>query len=252
MSIELNLNELLYGSNGTDEIELPSGGKATVKEMTGHEQRSFVNRAKLTNGTAVQELIANCCDTFKGQPLPEDPQERTKFIQNMLAGDRQALVFAIRRFSLGSNFQFNTECPECRAKSDWEVDLSNKEEFGCHPYPHGEERKVEYTSKIVENLRIRFTLLDGNAEMVIMRKRNDIDLLTDLELRVPEAWDGEKWVRIQLNKMRDALISEMRRTVKGLEGYVDTKTKVTCPACSQEVEFDLLQVPDFMIPSLTS
>lgn len=249
---DFNLQEALYGTNGTDSQELPSGGEATVKEMTGHEQRNFMNRTKLNNGMAVQELLASCIDTFKGEPMSEDKMERVKTIQNMLSGDRAALMFAIRRFSLGDSFEFATECPECNAKGQWEVDLSDKKSFPVTPYKNGDNRAVEYTSGVREGLKVQFTLLDGNAELAVLRKRNTADLLTDLELRSPKAWDGKAWVPINLNKVPDTLISEMRKAVRDNEGGISTTVKVMCDNCAQEVTFDLLQVPDFMIPSVTS
>lgn len=257
MSIDINeLNNLLYTLSDNDVISLPTGRTATVREMTGHEQRNFMNRAKLTNGTAIQELLSACTLTIEDKELPADAAERNRMLLDMLSVDRRALMFGIRRHSLGDNFMFSTQCPSCRAKETWEVNLSDKSAFPVTLCPHGEAREYTYESKHKAGLKIRFNMLDGHAEMAVMRKRDSIDMLTDLEMRKPavlaKQGDKEVWISVQLNKLSDSMISELRRQVKEQEGDIRTAVKVICKKCDSEVEFDLLQLPDFMTPSVTS
>lgn len=257
MTIDINeLSNMLYTLSDNDVISLPTGRTASVREMTGHEQRSFMNRAKLTNGTAIQELLSACTISINDKELPADNAERTKLLLDMLSVDRRALMFGIRRHSLGSSFMFTTQCPSCRARETWEVNLADKEAFPVTPCPNGEAREHTYESKRKEGLKIRFNMLDGNAEMAVLRKRDSLDALTDLEMRKPSVLamqaGKEVWIAIQLNKLPDSLIAELRAVVKAQEGDIRTTVKVICKKCEAEVEFDLLQLPDFMTPSVTS
>lgn len=249
-----NLQDSLYSLTDSDLVDLPTGVSAEVREMTGNEQRNFMNRTKQMNGTAVQELLGACTVTFDGKPLPGDPVERTNFLLSMLSGDRATLVFHIRRHSLGSDFHFGAKCPnpECKKDNMWEVDLSIKEDFPLTPYKHGNQKIVEYESTARPGLKIQYSHLDGHAEMSIFRKRNALTSLSDLEQRIPKAWDGKTWVGIALNKVPDRLITELRQHIKANEGNIRTTVDLVCPNCDHEISFDLLQQPDFMTPSATS
>jgi hypothetical protein len=224
--------------------------------MTGHEQRNFMNRAKLTNGSAIQELLSACTVSVDGNEGPGEPKARNEWVLDMLSADRRALMFGIRRHSLGNEFMFTTQCPSCRTKETWEVNLGDKSAFPVTPCPHGDAKEFLYESKIRKGLIFKLHLLDGNAEMSILRKRDEADMLTDLEMRKPkvEVADGEQtsWVPVALSKLPDSLIAEMRREVKAAEGDIRSTVKVICKTCQSEVEFDLLQIPDFMTPSVIS
>lgn len=248
----MSIQELLYATPTSNEVDLPSGGKATVREMTGHDQRAFINKAKLMSGVAVQELLANCTLSVKDSPLPEDKPERIKFIQNMLSGDRATLLFSIRIFSLGNDFTFTGECPSCKERGQWEVDLSDKHSFPITHYPAGEQRIMEYESKVRPGLKFQYTQMDGTAEMSMLRKRSTADLLTDLELRNPKVWDGKTYVAVRLNDIQNSLIDEMRAVIRQGEGQIDSTVKIACQKCGEESQFDLLQVPDFMTPNVIS
>ena len=251
---QTDIQALLYGLGDVKTITLPSGKTATVREMTGKEQRGFTDRNKINNGTAINELLASCVDTINDESLPNDPAARLAIVNNLLSGDRQTLLFNIRKESLGSDFHFKTKCTNCKTEGDWEVNLADDAAFPIIPYKLGDERVLEYDSKIRTGLHFRVNLIDGVAELKALKRRNTADLLTDLELRNPQAKDpaSGNYIPVQLNKMGDKLIAEMRTIVREHEGSQDTKVTVFCPNCNSEVQFDLLQQPDFMIPSVIS
>ena len=254
MSDQVDIQALLYGLGETRLVTLPSGKTATVREMTGKEQRSFSDRTKLMNGSAINELLSACTDTINEESLPADPAERLRIINNLLSGDRECLLFNIRLESLGKDFTFASKCPNCGKKGEWEVDLSDAEAFPVTPYPMGDERILEYDSEVRRGLKIRCTLMDGNAENKAIKKRNTADTLTDLEMRVPQVFNPttNSYMPIVLNRVGDAVLAELRKKVEAAEGFQDSKVSVTCVECGQQAEFDLIRQPDFLIPSVIS
>jgi len=248
----VDMMALLYGLSDVKTITLPSGRVATVKEMTGKEQRNFTDKVKVMNGTAINELLAACVDSLDEADLPSDYKAKMDLVTSLLSGDRQALLFNIRRESMGDDFNFKTKCPQCAVESEWEVNLSDVDSFPITPYPMGNERMVEYDSTVRPGLHIRFSLMDGVAEMKALKKRNSMDLLTDLELRNPQFLNNGVYTPILLNKVGDKLLAELRKTVREHEGFQDTSVKINCANCATEVSFDLLEQPDFMIPSVIS
>lgn len=136
----------------------------------------------------------------------------------------------------------------------WEVDLSDPEDFPIKRYPNGTMKVLEYESKIRPGIKIRYTCLDGHAELTLFRKRASITSLTDLELRLPHAFDTKTsmWVPVILQKLPEVLIKEMRDQIRDNEGSIRTTVDIECKNCGQQVTFDLLTVPDFMFPNMTS
>lgn len=248
----MSIHNLLYSQQEACEVTLPTGGTATVKEMTGHEQRAFANKTKVFNGMAIQELLANCTESVNEQSLSAmEPADRIKFVQNLLAGDRAALLFGIRIHSLGNEFRFRTQCPSCKSEGNWEVDLSDKTQFPVTPYKLGTQQVIEYDSKVSPGLKIQFKHLDGNSELLALKRRNTADLLTDLELRQIKAHNGTAFELVKLDKVSNRLIDEMRKVIREHEGTIDSTVKVSCEHCSEEVQFVLLELQDFMIPNVT-
>jgi len=237
----------LYGNRAPVDVTLPSGKKATVREMTGADQRNFMNRSKLMNGMAIQELLANCTETVGEDALPADDNKRLQFVLDMLSGDRTTLLFQIRRHSIGDSFEFATECPQCKVRNDWEVDLNDPTAFQVRPYPNGDSRIIEID---VLGMKMKFKPLDGNDEMRILRMRQNADSLTDLSLRSVHVKVEETWVPLELGKMQEKYLNELRKQVRANEGELDSTVKLPCPSCGAEVVFNLIEQPNFITPNM--
>ncbi len=242
------LQDLLYASSEPQLVELPSGAIATVLEMTGADQRNFSDRTKIANGQAINELLERCVDTVDGEKPTKEQ------LLDMLSGDRKALMFNIRKFSIGDEFLFKSKCPACGEASDWELTLSESE-FPVRPYKiPGGAKTVEAPSKILPGLTWKFQMLDGHAELKAIRLRNKATSMSDLDLRQIQASPepGAPYSPVNLDKLSDKLIAELRATVKEYEGDLDDEVRLTCPKCAGEVTFHLMGVQDFLIPGATS
>lgn len=246
--------EALYTLGEAQEFPLPSGRKATVREMTGLEQRAFSNKAKMSTGESIQELLMACVVTLDGEMLPSNKQAREQAITDMLSGDREALTFYIRKVSLGDSFTFKAKCPAqgCNHAGEYEVDLANPD-FTLTPYLHGTEKVITFNSQLLPDTQFRYTHLDGHSELHLIRNRNKFNATSDLEARRIKTYDAanDKWLDVDVARLPDRIIKEIRAHVRSTEGSLDTKVVVTCAACAQELTFNLLMLPDFMIPSGT-
>lgn len=247
---DLDINKLLYDVSKGQSVTLPTGSVATIREMTGHDQRKFLNKTNLNNGSAINDLLAACTETIDELALSDEPKVRNTQVLDLLSGDRQALLFSIRRYSLGDEFSFTMDCPNCSKRETWEVNLKD-EAFETTPYPLGKQKVLEYKSEVRPGLEIKVKMLDGHCEMASLRKANTMDLLVDLEVRLPQVKDAKgNWTGIKLNLVPDKIISELRARLKKFEGTVDSTVTVVCKNCSEPARFELLQVPDFMIPNV--
>lgn len=82
-----------------------------IKPMTAREEDILMSPALIKNGTAITALIKSCLVDKSIDPA------------DMIAGDRNALVFAIRITGYGPQYEASVECSECGEKSDRMFDL---------------------------------------------------------------------------------------------------------------------------------
>ena len=108
-----------------ESIPLPSNGKiypkgsplhnlelVSIKAMTAHEEDILMSRALLREGTVLTHLINSCI-------IDKNINSR-----DLIAGDRNSLMVAIRITGYGSNYKAEVACPECSAKQSHTFDLS--------------------------------------------------------------------------------------------------------------------------------
>jgi hypothetical protein len=99
-------------------VPLPSAGKVyspnsslynaelvEIKAMTAKEEDILTSRALLKKGTIITELIKSCLIDKTINPL------------DLLSGDRNALMIAIRITGYGAEYSTEIECGECNVKS---------------------------------------------------------------------------------------------------------------------------------------
>lgn len=250
--------ELLYQRGEDTTITLPSRISAQVREMTGVEQKLLSNRTQMMNGSAINQVLAACTVSIGDVDLSLVPKEEAvKVVTGLLAPDRQALLFNIRKTSLGNNFRFKSKCPECGDHNDWEVNLTEHE----FPVKHFNFQKLEggadnrafciFNSTIIPGLQFKANYITGHDEMRAAKNRATLHSLSDLELRdVRASDDGEKWVPVVISKLNDKVLADLRDQIRDFEGAQDDEVTIACPSCGAEVAFNLLALPDFMLPSM--
>jgi len=82
-----------------------------IKAMTTREEDILTSRALIKKGTVITELIRSCV------------VDKSVDIDQLIAGDRNALMIAIRCTGYGSIYKPEMECPACKTKQVKEFDL---------------------------------------------------------------------------------------------------------------------------------
>jgi len=104
----------------TEEIELPSGGRfyasgassVKVKPITAKEEDILSNQRLLRSGKAFDELMKSCVVEWNGIQFNE-----------LLVGDKNTILMAIRVISLGEDYDVELTCPHCEKKSPLNISL---------------------------------------------------------------------------------------------------------------------------------
>ena len=151
-----------------DTVPLPSNGltypvdspmhlaeTVQIRAMTAREEDILTSKALIKQGTVISHLLRSCIVSPGFDP------------DMMLAGDRNAIMTALRFTGYGKEYKVEVACPACGQKSKQEFDLStlNIKRLQQEPIALGSnvfEVELPVTKKIV-----RFQFLTGNMEQEI-------------------------------------------------------------------------------------
>ena len=89
-------------------VDNPLHGLETldIKAMTAREEDILTSRALIKKGTVITELIKSCL------------VNKSIDVEDMLVGDRNAIMTALRITGYGSQYTVEVDCPDCGEKSN--------------------------------------------------------------------------------------------------------------------------------------
>lgn len=148
--------------HGKEEVE--------IKGMTTEEEDILMSRALIKKGTVITELIRSCL---------MDPNI---VVNDLLSGDRNALMVAVRITGYGQEYTPQVQCPSCETRQEYSINLSDLEikPLELEPVAQGENRfafTLPVTKKAVE-----FRFLTGKEEeeiLAIMENKKKKGLVND-------------------------------------------------------------------------
>ncbi len=247
-------------------VPLPSGGKAypvgttlhgketiDIRGMTTREEDILTNKVYLKKGTVITELIKSCL-TDKSI----DPTE-------LLGGDRNTLMVAIRITGYGHEYDAELECAndECKQKLKHSFDLSQLplKRLEIEPEMPGSNRFVfllPYTKK-----KVVFKFLTGKDEEDIVTlterlKKQGIQsenaVSTNLLYSIVSIDGNEDRAKIgNFVKLMPAKDSRaLRDYIRKNEPGITLRQETTCPACDHTEEVQMPFGVNFLWPSASS
>jgi len=242
-------------------VPLPSSGKTypqssplhmcetvDIKAMTAKEEDILTSRAYLKKGTVITELIKSCLINKSINPL------------DMLTGDRNALMVAIRITGYGTEYSADIECGECSVKSLQEFNLG---ELGIKrllidPVTEGTnlfEFALPYCKQIV-----KFKFLSGRDEEEILSTAEkqkklglnfEANVTTSLMHSIISVGNIEDRAKIanfvKSMPARDSLA--LRNYIRENEPGMDMKQDVACPSCGHSETVSIPIGISFLWPS---
>ncbi len=147
-SIPLPSNGLVYPA----ESPIHCKEMVDIRAMTAREEDILTSRALIKKGTVITELIKSCLTDKRIQ------------VQDMIAGDRNAIMVALRITGYGADYNVEADCPNCSVRSKQQFDLSEMpiKRLDIEPVSKGQnifEFKLPVTKKTVQ-----FKFLTGRDE----------------------------------------------------------------------------------------
>lgn len=242
-------------------VPLPSAGKiyptgsslhntdtVEIRPMTAREEDILTSRALLKKGTVITELIRSCL------------VDRTVSPNELLGGDRNALMVAIRITGYGPDYNAEIVCDECNTKSPHAFNLAELpiKRLEIDPVVPGTNQfqfLLPFSKKLV-----KFRFLTGKDEEEIMsmnERQKKLGLSTESTITtnlihsivsIEGVEDRAKIVNfIKHMPARDSLA--LRNYIKDNEPGVIMKQETTCPSCGHSEEVNMPLGATFLWPS---
>lgn len=228
-------------------IHTPSGLIGVVRPMTMKEETILTDRALARSGGQVDALLRACwVEVLEPGPytVGDEPLDWSKVLQC----DRFHALIHIRVATYGPTYAFATNCASCRARVEWEVDLT---ELPVRALP--DESRAAFangnrfeTSLPVARNKVWFKLMTGADERKLpqLRKQSHERPLSALlnyrvlEIEGIEARDKRAFIEDLSMLDANHLIAEFDRVDGGIEATI----QIECPDCfavqDVEVPFD--------------
>ncbi len=243
----------------TEAIPLPSAGRVypvesplhgdefvEITAMTAKEEDILTSRALIKKGTVITQLIKSCL------------VDKRIDVDDMISGDRNAIMTALRITGYGSEYSASVDCPACgeRSKQDFKLTELPIKSLEINPVAEGVnlfEFKLPVTKKTVH-----FKFLTGKDEQEIMilqerkKKQGMQDNLVTTRLQycivaIEGIKDKNKITTFSRNMpARDSLA--LRKFIDDNEPGIDMKQWMDCPHCDESSEVRLPMGASFFWP----
>lgn len=232
-AVPLPSRGVIYNNNslqGTESVE--------IKPMTAREEDILTSRAYIKNGTVISKLIKSCLIDKSINP------------DDLISGDRNALLIALRITGYGSDYTLEINCPECGSTNKSTFDLSQLEikRLKVDPVELG-QNIFEVTLPVTKkSVKVKFLTGHDEREMMIISDRKKksglntentvTDRLSRSILSIEGISDRNKInLFVQHMPARDSLA--LRRFLDDYEPGIDMKSHMSCSHCHEESEVDL-------------
>lgn len=245
----------------TELVPIPSGGRVypagsplhlkesvEIRPMTAREEDILTSRALIKKGTVINELIKSCLI------------DRSINLNDILLGDRNALMVAVRITGYGPDYTAEIQCSDCQAKSERVFNLAELpiKRLEIDPVIDGAnlfEFLLPYTKKKVH---FKFTTgRDEEEQNVVQEKQKKLGIATDSSITTSllqaivsiDGVDDRMKITnfVKMMPARDSLA--LRSYIRDHEPGLSMKQEVTCPACGHSEEVNMPLGVTFLWPS---
>jgi hypothetical protein len=245
----------------TELVPLPSGGKVypagsslhnqdvvEIRPMTAREEDILTSRALIKKGTVITELIKACL------------VDRSVNTADLLVGDRNALMMAVRITGYGPDYTVEMECDECSSKNQQTFNLTELpiKKLEIDPVIPGQnlfefvlpfsKKKVHFKFSTGRDEEEASALADKQKKLGL---GNETGVTTSL-LQSIVSIDGVE-DRFKISNFvkhmpaRDSLA--LRTYMRDCEPGVNMKQETVCPACGNTEEVNMPLGITFLWPA---
>lgn len=251
----------------TELVDLPSRGRlypdshplhnvesVEIRHMTAREEDTLSSRTLLKKGVAIDRMLNDII-----------VDKRIK-VENMIVGDKNALVVAARITGYGPEYTTKVTCPSCARSQEFEFDLTQqvvKIPLEAEELEKVGVRTTDIQTYVVKCMKgtvdLELKMLTGKDELALFEKlqkaqkatgQAEASLTDQLKLMIRSV-NGSTDVGV-INQFVNALpIVESRRLraiYKQITPSVELKNTFTCTFCDFETDMEVPFSQDFFWP----
>ncbi len=235
------------GITYTEDDPLYNTETVEIRAMTAREEDILTSKALIKKGTVISHLLKSCLVNKSIQP------------ENMLAGDRNAIMTALRITGYGAEYNVEVDCPACAERSKQTFNLTELPIKRLDISPVAEGVNLFEFQLPVSKKNVRFKFLTGRDEQEIMitmerKKKTGLSGENLVTTRLSHALVSIEGITdrtkigmfIRNMPARDSL--ELRRYIDRAEPGIDMKAWMDCPACLESSEVRLPMGASFFWP----
>lgn len=246
----------------TEIVELPSSGKfypqghplhnkesLEIKFMTAKEEDILTNRSLIKKGVVIDRLL---------QSLVVD---KTVKVQDLLIGDKNALLLSARIAGYGEEYNFSVACPACQTKSQETIDLQTIEHKQLPSFEEENVTLLESGLFLVtlpkSKVNVTFRLLTGKDEAEITKRlisnkvdENESNATSQLK-RIMTSVNGDSdpsTIKLFSEQMPAMDARFLRGLSKRISPDVEMKKEFSCSSCGHEEEVEIPFTVEFFWP----
>jgi hypothetical protein len=188
---------------------------AEVKELTGHDEEAVADALGLSTPKRTTALLERLV-SFAG--ISDSNILQT--VRNLTAGDRVALILAVRRMLLGDSLDCLVACPSCG--TDMSVELSISQLTNPTAPPPTEEREFE-----VSGHRLTLRPVAGND----LESAGESPVGADTEEKLVKSCVTFSDPPLP-ERLPEPLLSAISEKLGELDPQADPQLDLTCPTCA--------------------
>ena len=217
-----------------------------IRAMTAREEDILTSRSLIKNGTVITELIKSCLIDKRIDP------------NDLLVGDRNALMVALRITGYGAGYSAELACPVCTERSKQTFDLGELPLKTLDADPVSQGANV-FEAKINENMTIRYKFLTGHDEKQISKENDrkkkagitgDTLITQRYKYQIVSVNDITDRTKLQMftQRMPTSVSRSLRKAMDAHEPGIEMKQYITCPSCMEESEVNMPLGASFFWP----
>ena len=238
----------------TEFVELPSRGifypedhplhnqaAIEIKQMTAKEEDILTSRTLLKKGIALDRMLESLIRNKRIHP------------QNLLIGDRNAILVAARVSGYGNDYSTVVSCPNCSTKQKYTFDLNEANVYqgeDLHELEVINHEDGTFTTVLPKSkMNIRFKLLTGVEERNMVdlsekqRKRNKQDNLITRQLKnlivSVNDYDTAEAIDYVVENLPSMDSRHLRSAYKLAAPNIDLSQDFECDSCGHEQEMEV-------------
>lgn len=227
----------------TDEIELPSQGRyypngqktVKVKFLTAEDENILTSPDLIKNGKVLDVLLEHAVI------------DKTLRPDDMLTGDKNAVLLSLRSTGYGDDYEVKMTCPECSEQYTAKVKLSELKYKGMSVEP---DQNGEFSVELPKmKIMVKFRLLTGKDEAYLAKKIEALkkhkknlgmsNLLTERYILQIMEINGQRdkiYISNTISKMPIADSYYLREYMGIVDPGVDMDHEFECSSCGHVYE----------------